>query len=144
MRGYTKPKNFMLKTICYISDSNINNSTNELKELLRIAKINNSKNQITGVLIHKSNNFLQVLEGDQKHVDALYRRISLDDRHQNIFKILETNIEERYFEDYKFGFTVINTRNALRNLEDYLNWLRDAENTIANEIVAMVKNFITR
>ncbi|GGK27313.1 hypothetical protein GCM10007962_21940 [Yeosuana aromativorans] len=134
----------MLKTICYISDSNINNSTNELKELLRVAKINNSKNQITGVLIHKSSNFLQVLEGDQKHVDALFRRISLDDRHQNIFKLLETTIDERYFEGYKFGFTVINTRNALKNLEDYLNWLRDAENLIANEIVAMVKNFITR
>lgn len=144
MRGDTKPNNFMLKTICYISDSNINNSINDLKELLRIAKINNSKNQITGVLIHKSNNFLQVLEGDQKHVDALFRRISLDDRHQNIFKLLETSIDERYFEDYKFGFTVINTRNALKNLEDYLNWLRDAENTIANEIVTMVKNFITR
>ena len=57
---------------------------------------------------------------------------------------LRHTIDERYFEDYKFGFTVINTRNALNNLEDYLNWLRDAENTIANEIVAMVKNFITR
>lgn len=134
----------MLKTICYISDSNINNSINDLKGLLRTAKINNSKNQITGVLIHKSDNFLQVLEGDQKHVDALFSRISLDDRHQNIFKLLETSIDERFFEDYKFGFTVINTRNALNNLEDYLNWLRDADNTIANEIVAMVKNFITR
>lgn len=134
----------MLKTICYISDSNLNNSLNDLKELLRIAKINNKKNQITGVLIHKSNNFLQVLEGDHINVDLLFKKIRSDDRHQNIFKILETNIEERYFEDYKFGFTVINTRNALNNLEDYLNWLKNAENTIANEIVAMVKNFITR
>lgn len=134
----------MLKTICYISDSNLNDSLYDLKELLRIAKINNSKHQITGVLIHKSNNFLQVLEGDHKNVDMLFDKISHDDRHQNIFKILEANIEERYFEDYKFGFTVINTKNALDNLEDYLNWLKNAENTIANEIVAMVKNFITR
>ncbi len=134
----------MIKTICYISDSNLDNSFSDLKELFRKAKINNAKNQITGVLIHKSNNFLQVLEGDHKTVDTLFNRIRLDDRHQNIFKILETTIEERFFEEYKFGFTVIKNKDALNNLEDYLNWLRNAENTIANEIVTMVKNFITR
>jgi len=134
----------MLKTICYISDSNINNSLTDIKELLLNAKTNNRKNQITGILIHKSNNFLQVLEGEHKIVDTLFSKISIDNRHKNIFKIIETNIEERYFEDYKFGFTIVNNRDTLNNLEDYLNWLKDAENIIANEIVSLVKNFISR
>lgn len=134
----------MLKTICYISDSTISHSRYDLRSLLRKAKLNNAKNQITGVLIHKSNNFLQVLEGEGKTVDTLFSKISVDDRHKNIFKIIETNIDERYFEDYKFGFTVIKTQKALSNLEDYLNWLREAENIIANEIITTVQNFIAR
>lgn len=134
----------MLKTICYISDSDLNNSQNDLKDLLRKAKTNNAKNQITGVLIYKSHNFLQVLEGEHKTVDITFKRICDDTRHHNIFKIIETPIEERYFEDYKLGFTFINSRITLNNLDDYLNWLRDAENIIANEIVTMIKNFITR
>lgn len=122
----------------------MNNSQYDLKDLLRKIKINNTKNQITGVLIHKSDNFLQVLEGEHKTVDILFNKISIDNRHKNIFKIIETTIEERFFEEYKFGFTVIKNQDALNNLEDYLNWLKNAENTIANEIVTMVKNFITR
>jgi len=134
----------MLKTICYISDSTLNDLPYDLKKIFQTAKTNNIKNQITGLLIYKSNNFFQILEGDQKKVDKLFHKISLDDRHQNIFKILETTIESRHFEDYRFGFTIIKNKDALNNLEDYLNWLRDAENTIANEIVTMIKNFITR
>ena len=134
----------MLKTICYISDSKINKSINDFNDLILTAKSNNAKNNITGVLVYKNNNFLQVLEGHTETVDSVFDKIRMDQRHQNIFKIINTSIDERFFEEYEFGFTVVSDKNAVQNLSDYLNWLRNAENMIANEIVTLVENFINQ
>ncbi len=134
----------MLKTICYISDSRINKSITDFNNLIRTAKTNNAKNNITGILVYKNNNFLQVFEGAPETVDTIFDKIRMDQRHQNIFKIIDTSIDQRIFEEYKFGFTVVSDKNALQNLSDYLDWLRNADNMIANEIVTMVENFINQ
>jgi len=134
----------MLKTICYISDSRINKSITDFNNLIEKAKINNAKNNITGILVYRNNNFLQVFEGSPETVDTIFDKIRMDQRHQNIFKIIDTSIDQRIFEEYKFGFTVVSDKNALQNLSDYLDWLRNADNMIANEIVTMVENFINQ
>jgi hypothetical protein len=134
----------MLKTICYISDSRINKSLTDFNNLIVKAKSNNTKNNITGILVYKNNNFLQVLEGHTETVDSVFDKIRMDQRHQNIFKIINTSIDERFFEEYEFGFTVVSDKNAVQNLSDYLNWLRNAENMIANEIITLVENFINQ
>ncbi|AUS05992.1 BLUF domain-containing protein [Pseudotamlana carrageenivorans] len=132
----------MLKTICYISDSNRDVTINNLNELYSAAKANNSKNHITGVLVYKNHNFLQVLEGAQELVDETFERIKNDSRHNNIFKVISTSIEGRIFEDYNFGFTVIDDKKELKNLYEYLEWLKLGHNKLANEVIGMVENFI--
>ncbi|MDO5979851.1 BLUF domain-containing protein [Flavivirga spongiicola] len=135
----------MLKTICYISDSCQEESLDTLKALYSKAKNNNSKYNITGILIYSNSNFLQVLEGDQTSVDATFKRISLDRRHRNIFKVINIDIQQRIFEDYNFGFTIVNNNNKeLDSLYEYLEWLRKADNTLANKVVNMVENFIAQ
>lgn len=134
----------MLKTICYISDSCSNESIEELNALYTKAKINNAKHNITGVLIYKNKNFLQVLEGPLNTVDSTFKKISQDLRHKNIFKVINTNVDQRIFEDYNFGFTIINNKSELKNLHNYLDWLRDANNTSVNKVISMVENFIKR
>ncbi len=134
----------MLKTICYISDSCQEESQNSLKVLYSKAKKNNSKYNITGILIYSNANFLQVLEGDQTSVDATFKRISTDTRHRNIFKVINIDIQQRIFEDYNFGFTIINNNKELNRLHEYLEWLRKADNTLANKVVNMVENFIAQ
>ena len=134
----------MLKTICYISDSRINKSITDFNNLIEKAKINNAKNNITGILVYRNNNFLQVFEGSPETVDTIFDKIRMDQRHQNIFKIIDTSIDQRIFQDYNFGFTVVSDNNPLQNLSDYLDWLRHADNMIANEIVTMVENFINQ
>lgn len=132
----------MLKTICYISDSSRDVSADLLTELYSKAKSNNSKNNITGVLVYKNHNFLQVLEGSQDIVDQTFDRIKNDSRHSNIFKVINTNIEGRIFEDYNFGFTVIDDKTEFKNLYEYLDWLKLGHNKLANEVIGMVENFI--
>ncbi|MFD2726853.1 BLUF domain-containing protein [Hyunsoonleella rubra] len=132
----------MLKTICYISDSYGSHSYEDLKMLYEKAKKNNQKNEITGVLIYNNGNFLQVLEGHPERVDATYSRIELDYRHQNIFKVININIEQRIFEDYNFGFTIIDDFKEFSELNQYLEWLKNAENKVANKVITVVENFI--
>ncbi|GAA3609320.1 BLUF domain-containing protein [Flavivirga amylovorans] len=134
----------MLKTICYISDSCQEESLNTLKILFSKAKKNNSKYNITGVLIYSNANFLQVLEGDRVSVDATFKRISLDRRHRNLFKVIDINTQQRIFEDYNFGFTIVDNSKELGELNEYLEWLRKADNKSANKVVNMVENFIAQ
>ncbi|WP_339895618.1 BLUF domain-containing protein [uncultured Algibacter sp.] len=134
----------MIKTICYISDSLEHECLDKLTTLYLKAKANNLKHNITGVLIYKNQNFLQVLEGEETVIHETYKRIENDSRHKNIIKVINTTIEERIFEDYNFGFTIVDNKQGLKNLYDYLEWLRAAENKIANKVITMVENFIER
>lgn len=134
----------MLKTICYISDSCQAESLNALKILYSKAKKNNVKYNISGILIYSNDNFLQVLEGDQTIVDDTFKRISLDNRHRNIFEVINIDIQQRIFEDYNFGFTIVNNSSELHRLHEYLEWLRKADHTLANKVVNMVDNFIAQ
>lgn len=133
----------MIKTVCYLSDSVEHNTMDELKILYEKAKENNRVNNITGVLIYKDRNFLQVLEGEEHHVDQTFKRIKKDKRHKNIFEIINSEIEERIFEDYNFGFTIVNNNEELKNLYQYLDWLKEADSSHANKVVRMVENFVS-
>ncbi|WP_406682936.1 BLUF domain-containing protein [Seonamhaeicola sp. MEBiC1930] len=134
----------MIKTICYISDSIEHESLDKLKTLYLKAKANNHKYNITGVLIYKNQNFLQVLEGDEKAVNTTFEKIRFDRRHRNVFEVINTTIDERIFQDYNFGFTIIDNQRGIKNLYDYLEWLRTAENKLANKVITMVENFIDK
>jgi hypothetical protein len=133
----------MLKTICYISDSRESESIENVKRIYDKAKQNNSKRNITGILIYQNGNYLQVLEGDEKYVDLTFSKIKFDPRHKNIIKVINNSIEQRIFEDYNFGFSVVKSSEEFKQLNEYLEWLREADNRIANKVIAMVENFIS-
>jgi len=132
----------MLKTICYISDSKKIETGNNFEDLFEAARANNIKNNITGILIYRNSNFLQVLEGEQTMVDSTFKRIRLDVRHHNLFKIIDTTIEQRFFQDYNCGFTVINDSQTMHKLKDYLEWLKSSDDIKAKKIISIVENFI--
>jgi Sensors of blue-light using FAD len=78
-------------SLLYLSQSTIPFSKQDLRELLTKSRENNSQLGITGMLLFKGGNFLQVLEGRQETVMSLYERISRDSRHsqsQLCFKAL--------------------------------------------------------
>lgn len=132
----------MIKTICYISDSCLKESSSDLSDLFTKAKKNNLNNNITGILIHSNFNFLQVLEGEDTVVNKVFKKISLDSRHKNIFNVIDVTIDTRVFEGYNFGFTVVNTPSMLDKLYKYLEWLKIADDKLANKVISMVENFI--
>ena len=58
---------------------------------------NNKKNDITGALICRSDIFLQLLEGPEKQVKNTYDAIQNDDRHVNVYGLIDRPIEKRLF-----------------------------------------------
>ena len=68
-----------------------------LSAILIASRANNRKRDITGALICRSDIFLQLLEGPEQQVKSTYAAIQNDDRHINIYNLLEQNVDKRLF-----------------------------------------------
>jgi hypothetical protein len=79
-------------------------SAQDLAELLQKARAYNNAHAITGMLIYRNSEFMQVLEGEQAVVEALYTKISRDSRHYRVTTILDGAIDTRHFPDWSMGF----------------------------------------
>lgn len=90
--------------LVYVSMSAEDISKEDLLDILAKSRDENSKAGITGMLLHKDGNFMQVLEGEETAVRALYQRIILDPRHRGILTLVEGHREKRHFADWSMGF----------------------------------------
>ena len=79
-------------------------STDDITDILKLARDFNSKNNISGCLLYHNQEFIQILEGDKKIVKDLYANIGNDDRHTNIILIAEGEKEERTFNDWNMAY----------------------------------------
>lgn len=90
--------------LIYISIATRPFSTEELVDLLEHARKNNLRANITGMLLYKNGNFMQVLEGEEKAVRALSAKIARDPRHHKMMTLLEGETQEREFPEWSMGF----------------------------------------
>ena len=68
-----------------------------LSAILVASRANNRKHDITGALICRSDIFLQLLEGPENQVKQTYKAIQNDDRHVNVYHLIDQSIEKRLF-----------------------------------------------
>lgn len=76
----------------------------ELLMLLEKCVDNNSDNKITGMLLYKDGNFMQVLEGDELVVRSTYEKILKDHRHHGLNILMQGFQAGRQFPDWSMGF----------------------------------------
>ena len=76
----------------------------ELLELLRVARQNNERSGITGMLLYRDGNFLQVLEGPSPAVDELIDKIKRDTRHHGVILMSRRGVQERQFAEWQMAF----------------------------------------
>ena len=72
-------------------------SLESLSAILVASRANNRKHDITGALICRSDIFLQLLEGPEQQVKNTYDAIQNDDRHVNVYHLIDRPIEKRLF-----------------------------------------------
>lgn len=90
--------------LLYVSSAVKPFSKSELAELLVTSRENNGKQGITGLLLYKDGDFLQVLEGDETRVRALYEKISQDPRHTASSILFDEEVAEQLFAEWSMGF----------------------------------------
>lgn len=71
-----------------------------LAGILSEARRNNRANGITGALVCRQDMYIQLVEGPDEAIDALYQRILADDRHTEVKLAMATEIEERMFPEW--------------------------------------------
>ncbi|TSD67437.1 BLUF domain-containing protein [Inquilinus sp. KBS0705] len=94
-----------MKNIVYLSTAVKLMSDADLIDILRVARAQNAENRISGVLLYSEGTFLQVLEGDDANVNAIYANIQKDKRHKNLITLLDEPISQKSFSDWSMGFS---------------------------------------
>ena len=89
--------------LIYLSTSN-NLNDHDLTNLLVKSQKSNRLNNISGILIHKNGEFIQVLEGEKKAVLDLFDVIEKDSRHKNVIAFDKKEVSKRYFSGYFMAF----------------------------------------
>jgi hypothetical protein len=69
----------------------------DLWGILTDSRENNPASGVTGMLCHDGRFFLQVLEGEREPVNAIFRAIVGDERHQDVTLLEYAEVEERIF-----------------------------------------------
>jgi hypothetical protein len=111
-------------SLVYISKAAHPFKDKDLEILLAKAREANQKLKITGMLIYREDEFLQVLEGEKESVKMLYGKIQKDARHNNVKILLEENIYARKFDQWSMAFKKLGKNESI-DIEGYSNYLRD-------------------
>ena len=89
-----------MKRVLYFSTARAGLDEAEVDRIVSDAQAHNAKIGVTGALGFNGRNFVQVLEGDAKTVDALITAISADPRHSGFKVIDEKEVDARAFADW--------------------------------------------
>ncbi len=79
----------------------------ELLELLQKARTRNTQIGITGLLLYRQGEFMQLLEGEEKTVLVLYALICRDAQHRRVVTLLASPATERLFPAWSMGFQAL-------------------------------------
>ncbi len=111
-------------SLVYVSSAARELSNDELVTLLHQSREKNARLDVTGMLLYKDGNFMQVLEGPDHAVRELFEAICSDGRHRGVIRLLEQPIEEREFPGWSMAFQ--NLRDgSLRNLSGYSEFMNE-------------------
>ena len=99
-------------SLVYVSSATRPFSTPEMIELLEKSRRNNAKLGVTGMLLYKDGNIMQVLEGEESVVRGLAARIGRDPRHRGVMELVQGPQEGRHFADWSMGFRDLRSAEA--------------------------------
>jgi len=90
--------------LIYVSSAVKPMSEQEIQDMLVPARIKNSRLQITGLLVYRSGNFIQYIEGPQDSIQSLYQSICKDIRHRDMTVLDENTVNVRLFGDWEMAY----------------------------------------
>ncbi|MFW5748702.1 MAG: BLUF domain-containing protein [Chloroflexota bacterium] len=113
-----------LISLVYVSFAAHPMTDEELKGILKVARDNNEKLDVTGMLLYRDGFFIQALEGEESVVEPLYEKIAQDPDHRNVTLVYKNAIESRSFAGWSMGFNEIGHVSE-EELPGFNNFLQD-------------------
>lgn len=108
-------------SIVYVSAARHAFTPVELEVLLEKSRANNRRDGVSGVLVYRDGDFLQVLEGPEEAVRRTYDRIAQDPRHGGVIVLDESPITQRNFGDWSMGFRRVNAAERPDGFVDFFD-----------------------
>lgn len=136
----------MIYHLLYISEKNMNvYEENRVDALLQKSQQNNEKVGVTGILIDNGRFFIQLLEGKESDVRAVYERISRDKRHLLATILLTFTDNARLFPGWSMGLIKgdLDTSGGVKELITELEKDLTIIQTGKTRIVSLLKKFNT-
>jgi Sensors of blue-light using FAD len=93
-----------LFSLIYISAAARLIDHSELLRLVERCNENNAAADVTGLLLHREGNFIQVLEGAEEAVKRTLSIIGTDARHRGLITLLSDRLPDRQFPGWPLGF----------------------------------------
>ena len=112
-----------MHVVVYVSTQTSRFTDQDLETLLRQSRRNNLVSEITGLLLYKDGNFMQILEGPKPNVHATLAKIKNDPRHCGLMLLLDEETPHREFKDWTMAFRklVPETSREIPGYTDFLH-----------------------
>lgn len=134
-----------MKQLTYVSSASDEMDEGQLINLLDKARAFNQQHGITGLLLYQKRNIIQVIEGGDSEVDALFNKIKIDIRRKGIIVLLEEEVGKRFFSEWAIGY-----RNVIKDhTEGFSDFFehdksKDEEKIIAGRAKKLLHGFKER
>src|ERR1700712_4845021 len=92
-----------MRQIAYFSTAAKPQTSKSIHEILFASRINNRRDEITGLLVAGGNRYMQVIEGPSAAVEALYATIRMDPRHLAVATVLNQMTYKRAFDGWSMA-----------------------------------------
>lgn len=138
----------MQHCIIYFSHSTRFRQETDLLHLLEQSRQHNAAADITGILLFVQGSIVQVLEGEESVIEALFEKIDKDPRHTNVAKVVSQPIEKRHFTDWSMGYKTISRAqlDIIKSIIDLgdTDWLttKPSSNILINMLKVYFENSI--
>jgi hypothetical protein len=113
-----------LVNLIYASSATRLMTDQDLLDILEKSRRNNTQRGLTGMLLYRGGNFLQVLEGTDEAVQERFNVIMGDPRHHQVILLLKRSVDKRQFEQWEMGFKNLDDVNAT-TIPGYTNYLNE-------------------
>ena len=119
----------------------------QLAKLLTQSRAFNAAHGLTGVLLYSDGAIVQLLEGSEANVHAVFARIVQDPRHTKVIKLADGPATHRVFTQWSMGFRGSNPAD-FKHLTGYINpndknYLGESLSLPDAELRALLTSFIT-
>jgi hypothetical protein len=81
----------------------------DIEAILASSRAFNAAHDISGCLLYYNHEFVQLLEGNEKHINPLFERIQADKRHTHVRMILDGEARTKMFSKWFMAYRRLQT-----------------------------------